>query len=197
MGALIRSGSRQLASTGQQAGKHLQEAIVQGQQYLTFTVASEVFAIAISVIKEIIEYRPPTEVPMMPPHIRGVINLRGRVVPVIDLAVRFGRDKGVASRRTCIVILEIHQEEQQQEIGVVVDAVSAVIDMADTDIEPPPKFGAKLRTDFISGMGKIDDKFVIILDVDKVLSIAELSMLDGLDEGDVPALSAPQADAPN
>ena len=197
MGALIRSGSRQVAQTEQHRQQHLQQAVAQGQQYLTFTVATEVFAIAISAIKEIIEYRPPTEVPMMPPHIRGVINLRGRVVPVIDLAVRFGRAKGEASRRTCIVILEIHQEEQQQEIGVVVDAVSAVIDMADADIEPPPKFGAKLRTDFISGMGKIEDKFVIILDVDRVLSLTELSMLEGMSEGEMLALSAPEADAPN
>ena len=196
MGALIRSGSRQAAQTGQHSGQ-LEQALVEGQQYLTFTVAGEIFAIAISVIKEIIEYRTPTEVPMMPPHIRGVINLRGRVVPVIDLAVRFGRAKGEASRRTCIVILEINQEDQQQEIGVVVDAVSAVLDMADANIEPPPKFGAKLRTDFISGMGKIDEKFVIILDVDRVLSIAELSMLDGISEGDVPALMGPETVVPN
>lgn len=193
MGALIRSGSRQVA----QAGLHLQEAVVQGQQYLTFTVASEVFAITISAIKEIIEYRPPTEVPMMPPHIRGVINLRGRVVPVIDLAVRFGRAKGEISRRTCIVILEITQDALQQEIGVVVDAVSAVLDMADVDIEPPPKFGAKLRTDFISGMGKVAEKFVIILDVDRVLSVAELSMLDGMSEGDLPAFATSEITAPN
>ena len=193
MGALIRSGSRQIA----QAGQHLQEAVVQGQQYLTFTVASEVFAITISAIKEIIEYRPPTEVPMMPPHIRGVINLRGRVVPVIDLAVRFGRAKGEVSRRTCIVILEIAQDAQQQEIGVVVDAVSAVLDMADADIEPPPKFGAKLRTDFISGMGKVAEKFVIILDVDRVLSVAELSMLDGMSEGDLPGVATSEITALN
>lgn len=193
MGALIRSGSRQVA----QAGQHLQEAVVQGQQYLTFTVASEVFAITISAIKEIIEYRPPTEVPMMPPHIRGVINLRGRVVPVIDLAVRFGRAKGEVSRRTCIVILEIAQDAQQQEIGVVVDAVSAVLDMADADIEPPPKFGAKLRTDFISGMGKVAEKFVIILDVDRVLSVAELSMLDGMSEGDLPGVATSEITALN
>ena len=193
MGALIRSGSRQAA---QHAVQQLQ-AVVEGQQYLTFTVAGEVFAIAISVIKEIIEYRIPTEVPMMPAHIRGVINLRGRVVPVIDLAVRFGRAAGTVSRRTCIVILEINQDEQQQEIGVVVDAVSAVLDMADANIEPPPKFGAKLRTDFISGMGKIDEKFVIVLDVERVLSIAELSMLEDLGAGDVPALAAPEVVALN
>ena len=183
MGALIRSGSRQVAQQ--------QEAVAQGQQYLTFSVSDEVFAIAISAIKEIIEYRPPTDVPMMPPYIRGVINLRGRVVPVIDLAVRFGRAAGAVSRRTCIVILEFNQEDQQQEISVVVDAVSAVLDIADADIEPPPKFGAKLRADFISGMGKIADKFVIILSVDHVLSVKELSMLDEIGEGETPALPAP------
>ena len=182
MGALIRSGSRQVAQ---------QEAVAQGQQYLTFSVSDEVFAIAISAIKEIIEYRPPTDVPMMPPYIRGVINLRGRVVPVIDLAVRFGRTKGEVSRRTCIVILEVHQNGEQQEISVVVDAVSAVLDIADADIEPPPKFGAKLRTDFISGMGKIGEKFVIILSVDQVLSIQELSQLDEVGEAAAPALPAP------
>ena len=183
MGALIRSGSRQVAQQ--------QEAVAQGQQYLTFSVSDEVFAIAISAIKEIIEYRPPTDVPMMPPYIRGVINLRGRVVPVIDLAVRFGRAAGAVSRRTCIVILEFNQEDQQQEISVVVDAVSAVLDIADADIEPPPKFGAKLRADFISGMGKIADKFVIILSVDQVLSIQELSQLDEVGEAAAPALPAP------
>lgn len=171
MGALIRSGSRRAER---------EEVVIQGQQYLTFSVTGEVFAIAIAVIKEIIEYRQLTDVPMMPPYIRGVINLRGRVVPVIDLAVRFGRPKAEVARRTCIVILEIHQDEQQQDIGVVVDAVSAVVDLADADIEPPPKFGAKLRADFITGMGKIAEKFVIILNVDRVLSIEELAMLGGV-----------------
>ena len=94
-------------------------------------------------------------------------------------------------RRTCIVILEIAQEGQQQNIGVVVDAVSAVLDIADADIEPPPKFGAKLRADFISGMGKIAEKFVIILDIDKVLSVEELSVLAGVGNETV-ALPAPQ-----
>jgi purine-binding chemotaxis protein CheW len=158
------------------------EATMSGQQYLTFSVSGETFGIAISTIKEIIEYRAPTDVPMMPGFIRGVINLRGKVVPVVDLSVRFGRSKMDVVRRTCIVILEIQDGEQRQEIGAVVDAVSAVVDIADTDIEPPPQFGAKLRADFISGMGRLGEKFVILLDVTRVLSVEELATLGGIVE---------------
>jgi purine-binding chemotaxis protein CheW len=170
MGALVRLKQTALVAV---------EQIAASQQYLTFTVANEMFGIAISSIKEIIEYRAPTDVPMMPGFMRGVINLRGRVVPVIDLSVRFGRAKNDNTRRTCIVIVEIHNDEQQHDIGVVVDAVSAVLEIADADIEPPPQFGAKLRADFINGMGKVGEKFVIILDIDCVLSVEELAMLGG------------------
>ena len=186
MGALIRSR--------QQAVQAVEQAAA-GQQYLTFSVASEIYGIAISSIKEIIEYRAPTDVPMMPGFMRGVINLRGRVVPVIDLSVRFGRAKSENTRRTCIVIVEIHQEELQHDIGVVVDAVSAVLEIADADIEPAPAFGAKLRADFINGMGKMGEKFVIILDIDCVLSVQELAQLGGANRGgdnNAPQLAAPQ-----
>lgn len=151
-------------------------------QYLTFSVSNETFAIAISAIKEIIEYRAPTDVPMMPPFIRGVINLRGRVVPVVDLSVRFGRARMDVVRRTCIVILEVLDGDRRQEIGAVVDAVSAVVEIPETDIEPAPQFGAKLRADFISGMGKLGEKFVILLEVDRVLSVTELATLNGIVE---------------
>jgi purine-binding chemotaxis protein CheW len=151
-------------------------------QHLTFSVSNETFAIAISAIKEIIEYRAPTDVPMMPAFIRGVINLRGRVVPVVDLSVRFGRTRMDVVRRTCIVILEVQDGDRRQEIGAVVDAVSAVVEIPETDIEPPPQFGAKLRADFINGMGKLGEKFVILLDVDRVLSVAELATLNGVVE---------------
>ncbi len=159
----------------------------QGRQYLTFTVSGESFAIPISTIKEIIEYRAPTDVPMMPPFIHGVINLRGRVLPVIDLAVRLARPRADVSRRTCFVIVEITHEGQVQDVGVMVDAVSAVLEIADADIEPPPSFGAKLRADFMSGMGKVGEKFVIILATDHVLSIEELAMLAGTEEAGAPA----------
>lgn len=177
MGALMHAGK-----TRRMTEKAVEDAVMLGQQYLTFLIGKEVFAIGITDIREIIEYREPTTVPMMPPYIRGVLNLRGRVVPVIDLLVRFGRETTEASRRTCIVILEVSHEDELQHIGIVVDAVRAVLDIADADIEPPPSFGAKLRSDFVSGMGKINDEFVIILDIENVLSINELSMLASLDE---------------
>ncbi|MBP8022644.1 MAG: purine-binding chemotaxis protein CheW [Azonexus sp.] len=147
------------------------------QQYLTFTLGGEMFAVAILNVKEIIEYGSVTEIPMMPPFIRGVINLRGAVVPVIDLSCRFGGKSTSVARRTCIIIIELEQDEQKHDIGVMVDAVSEVLEIARSEIEPPPAFGAKIRTDFISGMGKVNGRFVIILDVGRVLSVEEISML--------------------
>jgi purine-binding chemotaxis protein CheW len=149
-----------------------------GSKYLTFSAAGEMYAISISVIKEIIEYRSPTDVPMMPDYMRGVINLRGRVVPVIDLSARFSRGRSDPNRRSCFVIVELRQQDHAMDIGVLVDAVSAVLEITDADIEPPPNFGVMLRADFICGMGKVGDAFVILLDVDKVLSVEELSALE-------------------
>jgi purine-binding chemotaxis protein CheW len=143
-------------------------------QYLTFMLGSELFAIGILAIKEIIEYDTLTQVPMMPASVRGVINLRGAVVPVMDPMARFGRQPSAVTKRTCIVIVEMRVEDERQVIGLVVDAVSEVLDIALTDIEPAPAFGARIRTDFIQGMGKVNGKFVILLDVNKVLSLDEL-----------------------
>ncbi len=146
-------------------------------QYLTFMLAGEVFAIGILAIKEIIEYHSLTEVPMMPASVRGVINLRGAVVPVMDLPARFGRPASEITKRTCIVIVEIAAGEERQVIGVMVDAVNEVLDIAAADIEPPPAFGARIRSDFILGMGKVKGRFVILLDVDHVLSLDEVGAL--------------------
>lgn len=147
-------------------------------QYLTFVLGGEVYGVSILVIKEILEYHEPTLVPMMPDFIRGVINLRGSVVPVVDLSLRLGRESTEVAKRTCVVIIEIQHEEERMEIGVVVDAVNEVLDIVPENIEAAPNFGAKIRTDFINGMGKVDDKFVVLLNIDHVLSIEELSMLD-------------------
>lgn len=155
----------------------------QTQQYLTFVLAGEVFAIGILAIKEIIEYSNPTSVPMMPEYLRGVINLRGLVVPVIDLAVRFGKPASPVTKRTCIVIVEIELEGERYDVGAVVDAVNAVVEIPASDIEPPPSFGARIRTDFIAGMGKVDGRFVILLDSRHVLAPAELESLAGALEG--------------
>ena len=147
------------------------------QQYLTFMLGGEVFAIGILHIKEIIEYGSLTTVPMMPAFIRGVINLRGAVVPVVDLASRFGGKPGEVTRRSCIIILELEVEEETQVIGVVVDAVNEVLEIAGADIEPPPSFGTRIRADFIAGMGKVQERFVIILNVNKILSVEELALI--------------------
>lgn len=146
-------------------------------QFLTFTLRQEMFAIGILNIKEILEYGSLTTVPMMPDFIRGVINLRGAVVPVVDLAARFGGEQSDITKRTCIVIIEVSNGEERQDIGVVVDAVSEVLEIPATEIEPAPAFGARIRADFIQGMGKVNGKFVIILEVDKVLSVDELAMV--------------------
>jgi purine-binding chemotaxis protein CheW len=146
-------------------------------QYLTFMLAGEAFAIGILAIKEIIEYQSLTEVPMMPACVRGVINLRGAVVPVMDMLARFGQTPSQITKRTCIVIVEVPCGDDRQVIGVVVDAVNEVLAIAPEDIEPPPTFGARIRSDFIQGMGKVKNKFVILLDVNHVLSIDELGGL--------------------
>ena len=137
------------------------------------------FAVGILNVKEIIEYGNLTEIPMMPAFIRGVINLRGSVVPVIDLSSRFGGKSTELSRRTCIVIVEVADEETRHDIGIMVDAVSEVLDIPGSEIEPPPTFGARIRADFIFGMGKVTGKFVIILNINKVLSVEEIAQLTG------------------
>ena len=153
------------------------------QQYLTFMLGGEIFAIGILSIKEIIEYGQLTEVPRMPEFIRGVINLRGAVVPVIDLGARFGKQPALISRRTCVVIIEVQFEGEQQVVGVMVDAVNEVLDIPADQVEPAPTFGANIRADFIQGMGKVEGRFVIILNVDHVLSLDEMSTLAGISAG--------------
>lgn len=146
-------------------------------QYLTFVLGRETFALGILSIKEILEYSAPTEIPMMPAFIRGVVNLRGAAVPVVDLCARFGRPSAAVTKKTCVVIIETRVGDESHVIGVVVDAVNEVLEIPDSEIEPAPSFGASIRADFIQGMGKVRGKFVIILDVDRVLCIEEMEML--------------------
>ncbi len=147
-------------------------------QYLTFTLAQELFAVDIHAVREIIEYGRLTSVPMMPPSILGVINLRGAVVPVIDLGLRFGGSATAIGPRTCIVILEIASTEGLRVIGMVVDAVNEVLELGSGQIEPAPSFGNHIRADFIRGMGKLDDRLVVLLDVGRVLSDDEIALLE-------------------
>jgi purine-binding chemotaxis protein CheW len=152
-------------------------------QYLTFTLSNETYAVGILNIKEIIAYDRLTEVPMMPAFIRGVINLRGRVVPVVDLLSRFGNGNTILAKRTSIVIVETHgftddHSGQVTDIGIMVDAVNEVVDIAEDMIEPPPNFGSAIRPEFVNGMAKQKGQFVVLLDVNTVLSVNELTLLE-------------------
>ncbi|MDR7023843.1 purine-binding chemotaxis protein CheW [Pseudomonas peli] len=149
------------------------------QQYLTFTLGEALFAVGTLNVREIIEYGHLTPVPLMPPSILGVINLRGGVVPILDLRQRFGQGATQVSRRSCIVILEVQRSGIDQVIGIVVEAVNAVLEIPEQDIEPPPSFGSQIPTDFLIGMGKLDTRLVVLLDIGRVLSLDDLQLLAG------------------
>lgn len=146
-------------------------------KYLTFHVSDGIYGVGIDDVKEIIEYSTITRVPLTAAFIRGVINLRGNVVAVVDLAVRIDKQRQEPSKRTCIIVVELDADGEKSEVGFVVDSVNAVLDIPDEQIEPAPAFGADIRSDFISGMGKVKNDFVVLLSLDKVLSVDELSQL--------------------
>jgi len=151
-------------------GQPLENAI-RPTQYLTFMLGGETFAIGILAIKEIIQYNGLTVVPKMPARIRGVINLRGAVLPVLDLAACLNGHRTEVTKRTCVVIIEIEAGEGRQDVGIMVDAVNAVLDIPQTDMEPAPSFGTGIRADFIQGMGRMNGQFVIVLDVGRALAL--------------------------
>ncbi|SEI23549.1 chemotaxis protein CheW [Pseudomonas asplenii] len=154
------------------------------QQYLTFTLAEEVFAVGTRSVREIIEYDALTGVPMMPSCVLGVINLRGGVVPIMDLRQRFGAGQTTINRRSCIVILEVARDDLHQVMGIVVEAVNAVIEIDAQCVEPAPGFGARIRTDFIQGMAKLERGLVVMLDIGRVLSLDDLQGLAGIGQPD-------------
>lgn len=164
-------------------------------QYLTFRIAGEEYAIGILQVREIIEYDTLTRVPASAPWVRGVINLRGAVVPVMDLAVKFGLPEVPVTRRTCIVIVEVALETDRVTMGVIVDAVSQVIDLPAGEIEPPPSFGTRVRADHLVGMGKAGKKFVLILDIDRVLAADALLTAAPAADGEEEPLPATAATA--
>lgn len=161
---------------------------VDAGQYLIFTLNGESFALDILQIREIIEFGQHTSVPMMPSMVRGVINLRGAVVPVIDLSARFGRGQTPVASHTCIVILEIDNGDGLQIVGVIVDSVTEVLEIPASAIEPAPTFGTHIRTDFILGMGRLGERFVIVLDAEKVLSFEDMTVLAELADSEAEPL---------
>ena len=151
---------------------------VEQMQYLTFLLANEEYAISILKVKEIIEYDTVTTVPKTPKWVRGVINLRGAVMPVVDLAVKFGLEQKPVTKTTCIVIVETQFESQNITIGILADAVSQVIDLTAEDMQTVPEFGTRVKVDYLLGMAQLGKKFALVLDVDKVLSTDELLNLN-------------------
>ncbi len=155
------------------------KAVPVRQQFLAFLLKGELLALDILQVREIIEFGAITEVPLMPAAIRGVINLRGAVVPVVDLSVRLGKGDTVTHKRSCVIIVEVPHDDRAIVLGILVDGVSAVLDIDNHDIEPPPAFGAPIRTDFIAGIAKVAERFILVLNVGKVFSVRELAVLDG------------------
>ena len=152
-----------------------QENNLDQTQYLTFRLAGEEYAVGILQVREIITYGTLTKVPHTPPSIRGVINLRGNVVPVVDLGIKFGLTASQVTERTCIVIVETNYNDSRTVMGVIADSVSQVISMPDDNVLPAPAFGTRVRVDYLRGMGKCGDKFVLVLDIEKVLSADDLA----------------------
>ena len=146
-------------------------------QYLTFALSNEVFAIDIRCVREIIQHGNMTAVPLMPDFLRGVINLRGAVVPVIDLQARFGREPAQVGNKTCIIVMDASRDGEKMELGLMVDAVSEVVDIPRNLIEPPPQFGTSIARDFINGLGKVNGEFVVILDPDRALNIDDMAQI--------------------
>ena len=155
------------------------EAITQTTQYLTFKLGEEVFALDVAKVREILEESSITKVPQTPDFMRGVINLRGSVVPVIDMRLKFGMSRTEKTVNTCIIVVEVQLEEETVILGALADSVQEVIEMEPQQIEAAPHIGSRLNTDFIKGMGKVDDRFIMILDIDRVFSSDELMAVQG------------------
>ncbi len=151
--------------------------IMEMTQYLTFNLDDEVFALDIGKVREVLDFTTITKVPRTPEFMRGVINLRGRVVPVVDLRLKFGMSKTEKTVNTCVIIVEVTVDSESTILGALADSVQEVIDLGPDHIEPAPKIGTRLNTEFIKGMGKLDNKFIIILDIDKVFSTSELALV--------------------
>ncbi len=157
-------------------------SIIETRQYLTFQLGEEVFGIDVSHVREILEFNTVTKVPKTPDFMRGVINLRGSVVPVLDMRLKFGISRTEKTVNTCIIIAEVSFEGEYTIVGALVDSVQEVFELEPDQIEPAPRIGIQFRTEFIKGMGKKDDHFVIILDIDTLFSLDELALV-GISEG--------------
>jgi len=157
--------------------------ILETTQYLTFKLSDEVFALDITKVREVLDFTTITKVPRTPGFMRGVINLRGSVVPVVDLRLKFGMPMTEKTVNTCIIIVEVKVDDETTILGALADSVQEVMDLEPDHIEPAPKIGTRLNTEFIKGMGKHNNNFIIILDIDKVFTTGELAVVQAAETG--------------
>lgn len=155
------------------------DTIVATTQFLTFKLDEELFALDIGKVREVLDFTSITKVPQTPDYMRGVINLRGSVVPVVDMRIKFGMTMSETTVHTCVIIVEVEMDGEKVVMGAMADAVQEVLDLEPEQIEPPPRLGTKMNSDFIRGMGKLNDQFIIILDIDRVFSTDDLAALSG------------------
>jgi purine-binding chemotaxis protein CheW len=161
--------------------------ITETRQYLTFKLGDEVYATDVAKVREVLDFTSITKIPRTPEFMSGVINLRGNVVPVVDLRLCFEMSKTEKTVNTCVVVVEMLLDGESTVIGALADSVEEVIDLEPDQIQPAPKIGTQIRTDFIKGMGKRDAQFIMILDIDRIFSAEELSAVRGVDANKVPA----------
>jgi purine-binding chemotaxis protein CheW len=153
----------------------MEERRLELDQYLTFTLGEELFALGISSVREILDDKNITRIPRTPEYLRGVLNLRGHALPVVDLRLKFGMSKTEMTVETCVIVTEVRSDEETMELGALADAVQEVVELPPDQIDPPPRMGAAVDVAFIKGMGKIGEQFVIVLDVERIFSAEELS----------------------
>ncbi len=163
---------------------------VSSYQYVTFSLSDELFGVEVSRTREILSLTPVTKVPQMPEYLLGVINLRGQVVPVIDMRLKLGLPAGEETEDTCIIVVELQVDGEPMIVGALADAVREVLEIRSDQIEAPPRLGTRLNTEFIQGMGKVNEQFLILLDIDRVFNSDELSLVQ-----DVGQVEEAQAEA--
>ena len=156
----------------------------ESRQYVTFSLAEELFGVEVTRAREILSLTPVTKVPQTPDYLLGVINLRGQVVPVVDMRLKLGLPAGEETEDTCIIVIEVQVDGEAIVVGALADAVREVLEVRDDQIEPPPRLGTKLNTEFISGMGKVDEQFMIMLNIDQVFSSEELAIVQDVGQAE-------------
>ena len=152
---------------------------ISSQQYVTFSLGDELFGVEVTKTREILSLTPVTKVPQTPDYLLGVINLRGQVVPVVDMRLKLGLPAGDETEDTCIIVVDVQVDGETITVGALADAVREVMDIRSDQIEPPPRLGTRLNTEFINGMGKVDEQFMILLNIDRIFNSEELAFVQG------------------